>query len=679
MQNLNTKSAAALALAGILLLSFVPLGNSFANAAVPVLSVSVSANKGTVAPGDEVTYTITYRNSGTATATGVVIKDSFSNIDPSYFDFVSANPAPDSGNNTWVLDTPLAYNETGKIVFTIKLKSALPSNWIGINNQVSIDSNETNLQYSNYATIYALGSCVLTLSQTVRNVSNNSSFATTIDADPNDEIEFSLELKSTGTNQAVNTKIWEALSVYLDYTEGSTTVNGSALSDGIIGSGVSLGNLLSGTTETIKFRAKVLNTASSYVGQSVLRNFGYANAQSCGLSSSPTSISVAGRTTDLSTPTLISATTGITGFQVLARNLSRKSVYLGDWADVVYAQPGDEIEFLIRIKSATNKIVTARVADNLPPKMFYESDSTTVDGNYQSDGITTKNIYLNEIYPNLYREIKFRVRLASADDFNFYPISLVNQGVYWNEQGKDFTDSAKIIVNSPSSQVLGVSIVSGSSLSLIKTGRDITKNQVGFTDSFFANPSDQLEFYVQVTNNGTVDVNNVRVWDNLPQNISIISGSTTIDGANWGGDITGSGLNLGTVKKGITKNIKFKAEVAAADKFTSGSINLTNNVFVEADGIFQISDKVTVAVNAPGEVKGAATIKTGFDYLMVIILSLISAIVAFVIYCILREEKLLEDLKNGRNGKFYRLMINLYFRAKLILKIGTQKVKRIRS
>jgi len=231
---------------------------------------------------------------------------------------------------------------------------------------------------------------------------------------------------------------------------------------------------------------------------------------------------------------------------------------------------------------------------------------------------------------------------------------------------------------------LGASIVAGSSLSLIKSGRDITKNQTNYTDSFSANPSDQLEFYVQVTNNGTVDVNNVMVWDVLPANLSIISGSTTIDGANWGGDITDAGLNLGTVKKGNTRNIKFRAIVVDAGKFASGTTNLTNNAYIEADNVAQISDKATVIVNVSGkttgstggEVKGATTVKTGFNYLLVIILLIISAIIAFVFYCILREEKLLEILNDGRIGRFRKALIGAYFKTKLLFKLKLSKFKK---
>ena len=686
IRNFNTKSVAALTLAGVLLLSFVPLGNSFASAAcvsgycAPYLTISVSTDKSVAAPGDQIIYTITYRNSGSVSATGIVIRDSFINADQGYLDFVSADPAPDSSNNTWIIDGPLAYNESGKITFKIQLKPTLPSNWIGFNNRASIDSNETSPQYSNYATVFAVGTCRLTLDQTVRNVSDSSLFSDSISADSNEEIEFSMELKSTGTNQAVNTRIWDALSNRLDYVAGSTTIDNAPLADGITATnGLTIGNLLPGATKTIKFRAKVNSTASSYVGTSILRNFGYADAQGCGLSSSPTSISVAGKSTSLSVIT----STGLT-IQNLARNITKKSIY---WGEALYVNPGDEIEFLIKVSTTNKEVDSLRIADTLPPKMFYISDSTTIDGNYEPDNIITKNVYLDAVYPNLTREIKFRVKIASQDDFNFYPISLVNKASLWGNDGKEIIDTVKIIVNQPSSSVLGASIVSGQSLSIIKTGRNLSKNQSTYSDSFSANPGDQLEFYVQVTNNGTVDVNNVRVWDNLPQNISIISGSTTIDGANWGGDITGSGLNLATVKKGVTKNIKFKAEVAAANKFTPGSINLTNNVFVEADNISQISDKATVVVNVAkttgnvtgntsGEVKGAATVKTGFNYLMMIILSLISAIVAFVPYCILREERFLEIFNDEKTGKFRKSIIGLYFKIKLLFKLKLLKFKK---
>ena len=358
----------------------------------------------------------------------------------------------------------------------------------------------------------------------------------------------------------------------------------------------------------------------------------------------------------------------------LARNITKKS---NTWTNVLYVNPGDEIEFLIRIKSTNKEVNSVSIKDNLPSKMFYISDSTTIDGNYHSDGITTKNVYLSSVYPNLTGEIKFRAKIVPESEFNFYPISLVNEALAWGNDGKEIKDSVKIIVNQPSqSSVKGVSIVSGRSISLIKSGRNITKNQLNFADSFFADPKDELEFLIQIINNGSMDVNNVKIWDNLPSSISIIEGSTIIDGIYWGGDVTGSGLNIGTIKSGDSRIIKFKARVVSADKFKVGSTTLVNTAFVSANNLSRLFGQVSIIVRVSEGVLGAAIVKTGFDYLKFLFIFAISGVLTIIFYCRLREKRLLEALNSGKTGKFRKLIIGLYFKTKLMLVIGLMKFRK---
>jgi len=673
----NLKVTVFLTSAVVLLLIFIPFENYFVRAAclpghcVPILNISISANKTTALTGDEIIYTLTYKNSGDVRATGIVIKDPFSDINQNYLDFVSSDPAPDSGNNTWIIDEPLGYNESGRIIVRVRVKSVLPSNQVKIKNQSSIDSNETTPRYSNYVWVSVNSTCRLVVTQSARNISKNSSFSQSINADPGDEIEFSLELKSSGTNQAVNTEAWDVLSSRLKYIAGSAIMDGSSLSDGIVSGGIYIGNILSGATKTIKFKAKVGTASSFYVGKNVLRNYSYTKANGCFIGSDATSIVIVKESTSLGVVT----SSGLS-IDKLARNLTKKS---NSWTNNLYASPGDEIEFLIKIKSTNKETNSVRVEDKLPPKMFYISDSTTVDGNYEADGIVTKNVYLSSVYPNLTREIKFRVKIVPESEFNLYPISLVNEAFAWGNDGKEIKDGAKIIINQPSqSSVKGVSIVSGRSLLMIKTGRNITKSQSNLTDSFFADPGEEVEFSINVGNNGTTDVDNVKVWDNLPSNISIISGSTTINGVNWGGDVIGSGLNLGTLKKGMTKIIKFRARIDSSEKFKITSTTLINSVFAAGNGISQLSDQVSVIVKGSGEVLGAATIKTGFNYFKFLFILIISGILAIAFYCRIREERLLEIFNNEKTEKFRRSIIGLYFKIKLLFRLKLLRLKKKR-
>ena len=167
------------------------------------------------------------------------------------------------------------------------------------------------------------------------------------------------------------------------------------------------------------------------------------------------------------------------------------------------------------------------------------------------------------------------------------------------------------------------------------------------------------------------------MWDSLPANLSIISGSTTIDGVSWGGDVIGAGLDLGLFRQGQTKTIKFRAKLASSDRFGAGSNTLINTAYANASNVSQISDQASVIIYRPGEVLGAGNVKTGANSTSLIFLILFSCLIAFFVYCYLREDKILEILNTNKGNKFYRALIKFYFRMKLMFKIKTLRFKKV--
>ena len=96
--------------------NFVPFLASSGGEVVNNVSITkggpTSANSGV-----DITYTITYKNIGTNYATNVVIIETY----PSEVKYVSANPAPDIGNNQWTIGT-LAPGAEDTITVTVHIK-----------------------------------------------------------------------------------------------------------------------------------------------------------------------------------------------------------------------------------------------------------------------------------------------------------------------------------------------------------------------------------------------------------------------------------------------------------------------------------------------------------------------------------------------------------------------------
>ncbi|WP_141508950.1 SdrD B-like domain-containing protein, partial [Candidatus Chloroploca asiatica] len=111
----------------------------------PDLTITKNDGVSTVAPGDLITYTLSYTNLGTLAATGVVITETV----PVSTSFVAPNTwsCSDGGSAgatcTTSLET-LAAGASGSITFTVRLASSVPAGFTSITNTVTIADDGQN-------------------------------------------------------------------------------------------------------------------------------------------------------------------------------------------------------------------------------------------------------------------------------------------------------------------------------------------------------------------------------------------------------------------------------------------------------------------------------------------------------------------------------------------------------
>ncbi|MBC7081436.1 MAG: DUF11 domain-containing protein [Thermoplasmatales archaeon] len=98
----------------------------------PLLIITKQDSNDPVTPGSYLNYTINVTNNGSENATNVTVTELYdSNII-----FISSNPSPSSGNNTWNLGT-LNVSETKTINIRVQVKSPLPNGTI-LHNYVNV-------------------------------------------------------------------------------------------------------------------------------------------------------------------------------------------------------------------------------------------------------------------------------------------------------------------------------------------------------------------------------------------------------------------------------------------------------------------------------------------------------------------------------------------------------------
>jgi uncharacterized repeat protein (TIGR01451 family) len=117
--------------------------------AAPSLSVTKAVDLTTASPGQALTYTLSYTNSGNADATQAVLTDAL----PPRTTFVSASDGGTFANGTvrWNLGT-LASGASGTVTLTVKLDAVFPAGQTTITNSAVLESVETGPVPSNPVT-----------------------------------------------------------------------------------------------------------------------------------------------------------------------------------------------------------------------------------------------------------------------------------------------------------------------------------------------------------------------------------------------------------------------------------------------------------------------------------------------------------------------------------------------
>lgn len=140
-------------------------------------------------------------------------------------------------------------------------------------------------------------------------------------------------------------------------------------------------------------------------------------------------------------------------------------------------------------------------------------------------------------------------------------------------------------------------------LTIDKKMRNITNNDVSYSDSINAEPRQRIAVQLIVKNNGTglLDATNVIIKDALPSRLLYLTATTKVDGITVANGVsTLSGLNIGNLSPGQSKTIYFETEVEKESLFVRGVTNLTNTATATADSINAVQDAAALVVTYTG-------------------------------------------------------------------------------
>ncbi|MCD6500763.1 DUF11 domain-containing protein [bacterium] len=464
----------------------------------PELSISKSVDKSTAQPGEILSYILSYKNSGKAAATGVVISDDY---DENYLDIYDNDGGSVSGGKiSWNIGTLEAGDSSTKI-FKVRIKDGLPVGTTYIYNKAVIDSSETEPLESNIVTTKV----------------DNINHSPTAFAGPDKEVyeSHSITLEGSGSdpdgdpisyrwsctggyisNRYIAQPSFTAPEVSYDrtYTCTLTVTDDKGLSDsdsmqvlvlnqeeeevcskstsscsnpdGYMYIGDSRdGCLNNGDWKYYKVResaGKKIKVELSWSGAGCNVNDLVIYSSGCskiysrennywtktwqGTPSSDIVIGLDGDSSNKNCQWSLRVKSLGEGELSVAKSVKNLSRGDSKWYNIYRsANPGDELLFKIVVKSTGDAVVqNVKVKDDLPSKIIYQGN-LEIDNVPETKNITKTAINIGDLSPGKSKTIIFRAKVASERKFGYGQTELINTARAYNEETSD-TDSCKVRV-----------------------------------------------------------------------------------------------------------------------------------------------------------------------------------------------------------------------------------------
>ncbi|HHB2103377.1 TPA: cell surface protein, partial [Bacillus cereus] len=480
-----------------------------------ILTTQKSADKSIVSVGDTITYTTTITNTGNTAATNIT----FTSAIPASITFIpnsfTINGVQQSGAQPalGVTIPNIAPGETVTVTFQVNVISVPPSNSIMGNDTIlysyTVDPNGTPITTSISTNIVtnpvldAMITMVKSVDQTLVTLG--------------DTITYTTILTNSGNTNATNITFTDLI------PDGTTFITDSVTIDGItqIGlnpnTGITIGLIAPNSSISIAFQV----TATSTPAQNPIANSATA---------SYTFIA------DPNAPIVSRTVTSNTVFTTIntATILSLKQV------DKSFSRIGDTLTYTVALtnngnSSAQNVIFT----DTVPSGTAFIADTFSINGILQSGANPVNGVNIGTITAGTTVTISFQVTVTSLPTEN----PIVN-----------FSSTSYQLVSPPDAET---SISNPVSTQIKEALLSMTKNEsVSFADI------GQTAFYTtSISNIGNTDATNIVFTDVLPNGVTFVPNTLTVDGVLQPDANPNTGVLLATLPPNEIYSIVFQVTV----------------------------------------------------------------------------------------------------------------------
>lgn len=255
-------------------------------------------------------------------------------------------------------------------------------------------------------------------------------------------------------------------------------------------------------------------------------------------------------------------------------------------------RPGDTVTYKVEFENTgTTNLSTVTFHDVMPAGLSLVPGTTYIYNNANPNGkqlsdLITQNGYDTGLYgPGNKATLTYKVKV----DDNAKCGNYVNR-IFVDHSGGEITDGATVKVDGCTEKPKDANAQISKMVSL--NGKD-------FYESLDVKPGDVVTYRIEYENIGQADLNNVTIYDRMPENMVLLKDSTYIyNDANPNGEmladlIDKNGFNIGTVKKGTKGRIIYRATVTGETYCGTQK----NTAYLTYDGSGELSDGAEAKVN----------------------------------------------------------------------------------
>ncbi len=374
---------------------------------------------------------------------------------------------------------------------------------------------------------------------------------------PGQEVEYTIVLRNTGDADATDVTIVDDLPSDVRYISGSIDIDldgrGDVEDDDLFDDGVVIDYMEPGDEVTIRYEARV---DSDVDDGDRLENVVVATDDEGDRAEADEELIVENE-----------------GYLDLTKSVDKSR-----------ADAGDELEYTIVVENTGDSDVTnLEITDELPNYVEYINNSMDVDGdNVRSyddeDLFESRGIRVSRLREGDEIVITFSVRIDR--DLN-RDITLENLAEVQADNGLRDEDIATTFVGMGGDNP---------SVNVTKLVKNLTLNESSFRSSNSANPGNELEYKITISNDGNETLTNVKLSDMLPSEINYLGGTARVwfnsseTSGDYNGLVEGNGISLPDMEPGDTITVTFRAKSKTSISDNESKTNTASVFSNQANG-----------------------------------------------------------------------------------------------